>query len=279
MLGLVSLLVLGVAVVVWRVRLRLPEPSPAVTPSATATPTPTATATETPTPMPTRTPTPQRLALESLLPLPRSLRDVTGLLSVRVGPRLREKFAAAAVRYPPRRVSLLGFKAERRLELWASAASDPLRLVHVYDVLGASGVAGPKLREGDWQVPEGIYTLVGLNPNSNFHLSLKINYPNDFDRRMARLDGRTRLGGDIFIHGGSVSIGCLAIGDWAAEELFLLAAEIDYRNVEVILAPRDLRREHRGGGAGDGEGPAWRFDLYGDIAAALAPYTTGDVGG
>jgi murein L,D-transpeptidase YafK len=71
----------------------------------------------------------------------------------------------------------------------------------------ASGKAGPKLREGDGQVPEGIYRIDGLNPNSSYHLSLKLNYPNDFDLEQARTEGRTELGGDIFIHGKAVSIG------------------------------------------------------------------------
>ena len=69
-----------------------------------------------------------------------------------------------------------------------------------YPILAASGVLGPKLREGDKQVPEGIYGAEALNPNSKFHLSIRLNYPNTFDRRMAQSDGRTQLGGDIMIH-------------------------------------------------------------------------------
>ena len=55
-------------------------------------------------------------------------------------------------------------------------------MICVYPVLGASGVLGPKLKEGDRQVPEGVYRVPELNPNSDFHLSLRLDYPNEFDR-------------------------------------------------------------------------------------------------
>jgi murein L,D-transpeptidase YafK len=90
-------------------------------------------------------------------------------------------------------------------------------------------------------VPEGIYRVEGLNPNSSYHLSIKLNYPNAFDLEHAKLDGRTGLGGDIFIHGKTVSIGCLAMGDEAIEELFVLINRIGIKNVRVIIAPHDFR--------------------------------------
>ena len=80
---------------------------------------------------------------------------------------------------------------------------------------GFSGTLGPKLREGDGQIPEGLYRIEYLNPNSSYHLSLKIDYPNAFDREKGRSDGRERLGYDIFIHGKSVTVGCIPIGDEA----------------------------------------------------------------
>src|SRR5262249_37359770 len=101
---------------------------------------------------------------------------------------------------------------------------------------------GPKLREGDGQVPEGIYTIVYLNPDSIAHVSLALSYPNDDDRARAAEDGRDTLGGDIMIHGGSTSIGCLAMGDEAAEELFVLAADAGWEDAVVVLSPVDFRR-------------------------------------
>ena len=68
-------------------------------------------------------------------------------------------------------------------------------------------------------------------------------YPNADDRRRAQADGRTQLGGDIMIHGSNASIGCLAMGDPASEELFVLAALVGPQNVRVILSPVDFRRQ------------------------------------
>jgi hypothetical protein len=156
--------------------------------------------------------------------------------------RLRPFFDAAQVFYPPARVVLLGLKQEKLLEIYAAGANQNLRFLCSYPILAASGSAGPKLREGDQQVPEGIYPVESLNPNSKFHLALRVGYPNQFDRDQARLDGRDNLGGDIMIHGGAVSVGCLAMGDPAAEDLFILAADTGIDAVTVIISPVDFRK-------------------------------------
>jgi hypothetical protein len=181
--------------------------------------------------------------------------------------RLRPRFARAGIAYPPRAVTLVGLKRERVLQVYAGPGPDAL--VHVADhpVLAASGGPGPKLREGDGQVPEGLYRIESLNPNSAFHLSLRVNYPNAFDRRRGAEDRRRRLGGDIMFHGSAVSIGCLAMGDEVAEDLFVLAADTGLPRVAVILAPWDLRRHPAP--AGDASLPAWAPDLYASIAGAL----------
>jgi murein L,D-transpeptidase YafK len=134
-------------------------------------------------------------------------------------------------------------KAEKRLEVYAADASGPWKVLASYPVLAASGAPGPKLREGDGQVPEGLYRIVLLNPNSRFHVSLRVDYPNDDDRVHGRADGREQLGGDIMIHGGQASIGCLAIGDPAIEEVFTLAARVGIDQVDTLILPHDLRRD------------------------------------
>lgn len=174
-------------------------------------------------------------------PAGRTVDDVLATIGPAAEKRLRSRFAAAGVRYPPDRVHLLGFKQERRLELWASAGRGP-KQVAVYPLTDESGGPGPKLREGDFQIPEGIYRVTWLHPNSQYHLSMKLDYPNAYDREQARREGRTQLGGDIFIHGKDVSIGCLAVGDRAIEELFVLAARVGIDKVTTVLAPWDLRR-------------------------------------
>jgi hypothetical protein len=156
--------------------------------------------------------------------------------------RLAPYFAAAGVPYPPERFVLVGFKRERQLHLLAAGPGRDLAFIRAYPIQGASGVLGPKLREGDEQVPEGVYRIVYLNPNSIAHLSLALSYPNDYDRARALEDGRDALGGDIMIHGGSSSIGCLAMGDGAAEELFVLAADTGWEQAVVVIVPVDFRR-------------------------------------
>ncbi len=156
--------------------------------------------------------------------------------------RLVPHFAAAGVPYPPSEVALVAFKDTRRLELHARANnSTAWTLVHRYAVLGASGQLGPKLAEGDRQVPEGLYRVELLNPNSRYHLSIRLNYPNEFDREVGALDGRSDLGSDIMIHGGTSSVGCLAIGDEAAEDLFVLVALTGIDNTRVVVSPTDFR--------------------------------------
>jgi hypothetical protein len=155
-------------------------------------------------------------------------------------PALRQAAAAVGLTYPPRSLSLVGLKQERVLEVWAPGESGWRRL-RAYPILAASGGPGPKLRQGDMQVPEGSYRLTTFNPNSSYHLSLRFDYPNAEDRAAARQDGRARrgtdLGGDIYIHGRSVSIGCLAIGDAAIEELYVLLADVGLAHARVLLAP------------------------------------------
>lgn len=182
--------------------------------------------------------------------------------------RLAPAFAAAGVAYPPARLILVGLKDEMRLEVWAADAAGPFRFVHVYPILAASGELGPKLREGDLQTPEGLYKIEALNPNSRFHLSLRLNYPNEFDLYHARREGRSAPGSDIMIHGAAVSIGCLAMGDPAIEELFTLTAETGRENVRVILSPADFRT--RGDFQPGPDAPPWTAELYAEIRRELA---------
>jgi len=157
-----------------------------------------------------------------------------------LGPKRRaslvQSFADQGLSYPPSSLTLIGLKDERKLEVWAAKTSGWTR-VRSYDVLAASGGPGPKLREGDLQVPEGIYRLTAFNPNSSYHLSIRVDYPSAEDREIAAREKRSQLGGDIFIHGKAVSIGCLAIGDDAIEELYLLLADTGLAKSRILLTP------------------------------------------
>lgn len=201
----------------------------------------------------------------------RSLRERLSEISPAAMKRVKEKFEAVNAGWPPAEISLIALKDKKVIDLYARPAGGKWQHIHRYPVLAASGTAGPKLRQGDKQVPEGIYSISFLNPNSRYHVSMRLNYPNDFDRQMAANDGRKELGGDIMIHGKAVSIGCLAVGDEAAEELFVLAAETGLPNVKVIIAPADFRRDTVPGTAEPGQ-PRWLPKLYTQVASALNEY-------
>ena len=190
---------------------------------------------------------------------------------VRYGPAARERlapaFTRAGVPYPPERFVIAAFKLEREVHLLAAGPGQALAFVKSYPVLAASGELGPKLREGDRQVPEGIYGIESLNPNSRFHLALRVSYPNADDRARGARDGRAQLGGDIMIHGNAVSIGCLAMGDVAAEELFIVAADTGWQNCRVVISPVDFRRHKL---PADFTPPVpWAGELYAGLTAEL----------
>lgn len=199
----------------------------------------------------------------------RTVRDVLKTYGPDAENRLKTYFKKAAVGYPPKKIALIGLKKEGLLELWARGNRE-WKLVKTYGILGASGESGPKLKQGDLQVPEGVYSILWLNPNSSYHLSMKINYPNGFDRRKANAEKRTNLGGDIFIHGYDVSIGCIAIGNPGIEELFVLAANIGRGNVKVLISPNDLRRSKPI--TDMKKTPAWLPELYEKLTRELAAF-------
>lgn len=196
-----------------------------------------------------------------------TVEDVLDDFGAYASSKMSPYFAKAKVAYPPSEVILVALKEEKKLELWARSDGE-YRFIRDYDIQAASGAAGPKLRQGDRQVPEGIYRIVGLNPNSHYHLSMKINYPNEFDSFHAEQEGRYDPGSDIFIHGKAASIGCLAMGDETIEELFVLAAQVGKENVRVVIAPRDFRQYPLDSVEGEGL-PEWTPELYDIISREM----------
>lgn len=162
------------------------------------------------------------------------------------GARAKERFEPAClahkIAWPPPRVRLLAFKRERVLEVWVAGKRGAFAKAAAYPILAASGGPGPKRRAGDCQVPEGFYKLPVLNPNSKFHLSVRVDYPNADDLGH-RPEDHPDPGTDIYVHGGANSIGCIAIGDAAIEELFALVAQVPASGREIWIAPVDLRKE------------------------------------
>ena len=137
----------------------------------------------------------------------------------------------AGLRAAPAEVYLRVFKREKQLELWAGPRGQPLSLVKTYAICAASGQPGPKRIEGDQQVPEGFYDVPEFNPVSSYYLSMKVSYPNASDR--VRSDRRTP-GGQIYVHGQCVSIGCVAIEDRQIEEVYLLSLDAQVRRIDLF---------------------------------------------
>ncbi|HBD7101890.1 TPA: L,D-transpeptidase family protein [Legionella pneumophila] len=189
---------------------------------------------------------------------------------LRVEPQLISYFSKAGVSYPPKEIALLAFKSERKVELWAKNPDQEWTHIHDYPLTGFSGHLGPKLRENDKQIPEGIYKLVNFNPFSSMHLSMMINYPNSFDRQKGYMDGRKELGNNIFIHGKNLSVGCLAVGDLAIDQLFILARRVGLKNIQVIIAPNDLRYQKPS--TSTFAQPRWLPELYKQISESLKPF-------
>ena len=137
--------------------------------------------------------------------------------------KIERMFREAGVGYPPEWVFIRVFKLEMELELWALGRNQQeFKPIKTYPICYVPGKLGPKRREGDNQVPEGIYRVDRFNPQSKFHLSLGLDYPNRADRILGH---PSHPGGDIFVHGECVSIGCIPIQNHPIEELYLISLD------------------------------------------------------
>ena len=135
---------------------------------------------------------------------------------------LRNQFARAGLQWPAKQLYIRSFKYDSQMEVWVRSSNDSqFKLFKTYKVCAMAGAIGPKRLEGDYQVPEGFYYINEFNPKSIYHLSLGINYPNASDRV---LSDSIKPGGDIYIHGNCVTVGCIPLQNDQIEELYILAA-------------------------------------------------------
>jgi len=113
------------------------------------------------------------------------------------------------------------FKESSELEVWKPDATGEYRLFKTYSICKWSGDLGPKLREGDYQAPEGFYSVTPamMNPQSKYYLSFNTGFPNKYDRAY----GRT--GTNLMVHGDCKSVGCYAMTDDQIREIYALARE------------------------------------------------------
>ena len=166
------------------------------------------------------------------------------VLEARVTARFNIKrlFHERGIRYPAAEAYLRIFKRERSLELWVRPTGEQkFSLLKTYAICALAGELGPKTRQGDTQVPEGFYYVDFFNPRSDYYLSLHLDYPNQRDRLSNAAE--TNLGGDIFIHGGCNSEGCLAVTDDGIKELYWMAVEaraVGQQRIPVHIYPARL---------------------------------------
>lgn len=134
---------------------------------------------------------------------------------------LKKQFAAKGLQWPAHEIYIRSFKYDSQLEVWVrNSNSEPFKLFKTYSVCALAGTMGPKRMEGDYQVPEGFYYINQFKPNSAYHMSLGLNYPNVSDKILA---ASSNPGGGIYIHGSCVTVGCIPIQDNQIEELYLIA--------------------------------------------------------
>ena len=135
---------------------------------------------------------------------------------------LRRQFALKKLDWPAKYMYIRSFKYDGQLEVWVkNERKEAFKLFKTYKVCAMAGTLGPKRMQGDYQVPEGFYYINEFNPYSNYYLSLGLNYPNPSDKV---LSDSLRPGGDIYIHGSCVTVGCIPLTDQQIDELYILAA-------------------------------------------------------
>ncbi len=130
---------------------------------------------------------------------------------------VRKMFEEKKINYPCSNILIRGFKGSNDFEIWGrNSLQDTFILIKNYKICALSGILGPKRYEGDRQVPEGFYFLSDFKPNSEYHLSMLVNYPNYSDLIAG---DKNRPGGDIYIHGACMTVGCMPMTNELIEDI------------------------------------------------------------
>jgi len=159
--------------------------------------------------------------------------------------KITQQFTKAGIDETNYEMFVQVFKLEQNVQVWARerGSNDEFKPVSRYAFCVISGELGPKRKEGDLQIPEGLYHINRFNPKSNYYLSLGLNYPNASD---LILSDKEQPGSDIFIHGGCVTIGCISIGDSWAGEIYIIAEnakKLGQSKVPVYIFPYDMNEK------------------------------------
>ncbi|MDQ3191017.1 MAG: L,D-transpeptidase family protein [Bacteroidota bacterium] len=142
-------------------------------------------------------------------------------------------------------ILIKAYKEEQEFEIYAKNKSDnKYKKILSYSICSSSGRLGPKRKQGDFQVPEGFYHIDRFNPVSNYYLSLGINYPNLSDRKKS---SASNLGGDIFLHGECVTVGCLPMTTDKIKEIYIYAIQARHSGqlkIPVYIFPFKMTDEN-----------------------------------
>lgn len=157
-------------------------------------------------------PHPKALATEGTIPSSNKSQDIYR----RVAPKLIRAMRKKGLNLGDP-VFIRLFKTEQQLEVWIRKGFSYV-LFKSYTICFQSGTIGPKIREGDKQGPEGFYKVTAkqLNPNSDYHLSFNLGFPNEYDKSYKR------TGSLLMIHGRCSSVGCFAMTDFRMDEIYAL---------------------------------------------------------
>ncbi|HVM88170.1 MAG TPA: hypothetical protein VMT76_08265 [Puia sp.] len=145
---------------------------------------------------------------------------------------LMKQFQEKGLEWPARYVYIRSFKYDSELEVWVkNKKEEKYKFFKTYKVCALAGTLGPKRMAGDYQVPEGVYCINEFNPKSQYHLSLGLNYPNASDRLLSDL---SQPGGEIYIHGSCVTVGCIPLTDDKIEEVYIITAHAKDKGEDFI---------------------------------------------
>ena len=135
-------------------------------------------------------------------------------------------------------ILIIAYKNEKELDLFVKGKTESVyKRLTTYHICQTSGQLGPKRSRNDLQIPEGFYIINKFNPNSTYYLSLGFSYPNAADRFHSK--GKNP-GGDIYIHGECLTIGCLPMTNDKIKEIYIYAIqarEHGQHNIPVYIFP------------------------------------------
>ncbi len=149
------------------------------------------------------------------------------------------------------------FKEESELEVWRQGADGRYALHKTHPMCRWSGRLGPKTADGDRQAPEGFYQVTAslMNPNSKYHRSFNLGYPNQLERAL----GYT--GDSLMVHGACSSAGCFAMTDNGVAEVYAEAQSafrIGQSDFQVQSFPFRMTAEQMAKHQGDPNIEFWR---------------------